>query len=133
MAVRTKGLAPIEGLVVDGFKAFLALFLLEMGLCTARVFQPLPWQHWRLMLFAGLAPFPLAWFGLGLGWWLELPSGSVLVLASLTASASYIAAPAAIRAAIKKADIGLAMLAALGISFPVNVLLHVPLLASWLS
>lgn len=128
-----KGLAPIEGLVVDGFKAFLALFLLEMGLCTARVFQPLPWQHWRLMLFAGLAPFPLAWFGLGLGWWLELPSGSVLVLASLTASASYIAAPAAIRAAIKKADIGLAMLAALGISFPVNVLLHVPLLASWLS
>ncbi|MEX1222497.1 MAG: sodium-dependent bicarbonate transport family permease [Idiomarina sp.] len=126
------GLAPIEGLVVDGFKAFLALFLLEMGLCTARVFQPLPWQHWRLMLFAALAPFPLAWFGLGLGWYLELPSGSILVLAALTASASYIAAPAAIRAAIKQADIGLAMLAALGITFPINVLLHIPILASWL-
>ncbi len=127
-----QGLAPIEGVVVGGFKAFLSLFLLEMGLCTARVFQPLPWQHWRLIIFAALAPFPLAWLGLAVGYWLELPTGSILVLAALTASASYIAAPAAIRAAIKKADIGLAMLASLGITFPINVLLHLPLLAAWL-
>ena len=54
------------------------------------------------------------------------------VLAALTASASYIAAPAAIRAAIPQADIGLAMLAALGITFPVNVLLGLPLYRLWL-
>lgn len=128
-----KGLAPIEGIVIDGFKVLLALFLLEMGLCTARICTPLPLQHWRLTLFAALAPFALSWLGIGLGLWLELPLGSVLVLGALTASASYIAAPAAIRAAIKKADIGLAMLASLGVTFPVNVLIQLPLLAKWLS
>lgn len=128
-----KGLAPIEGIVIDGFKVLLALFLLEMGLCTARIFRPLPLQHWRLILFAALAPFALSWLGIGLGLWLELPLGSVLVLGALTASASYIAAPAAIRAAIKKADIGMAMLASLGVTFPINVMIQLPLLTKWLS
>jgi hypothetical protein len=58
---------------------------------------------------------------------LELPSGSALILASLTASASYIAAPAAIRAAIPEANIGLAMLASLGFTFPFNVIIGIPL------
>lgn len=58
---------------------------------------------------------------------LDLPAGSVLILTALTASASYIAAPAAIRAAIPDANIGLAMLAALGLTFPVNVIVGIPL------
>lgn len=62
-----------------------------------------------------------------------LPAGTVLVLAGLTASASYIAAPAAIRAAIPDANIGLAMLASLGITFPVNVLIGLPLYQHWIA
>jgi len=128
-----EGLAPVEGALIGGFKTLLALFLLEMGLTTAQVFRPAPWQHWRLISFAALAPFALAWLGIGMGMLLELPNGSLFILAALTASASYIAAPAAIRAAIKEADVGLAMLAALGVTFPINVLLHLPWLVTQFS
>lgn len=128
-----EGLASIEGLVLNGFTALLALFLLEMGLTTARICRPIPWQLWRLIVFAAVTPLILFWLGLLLGWYLGLPSGSVLVLGALTASASYIAAPAAIRAAMPNADIGKAMLAALGITFPLNVLLYVPITASFLA
>lgn len=129
----SEGLSAITPVLLGGFKTLLALFLLEMGLCTAKVCLPLPLQQWRLMLFAVLAPFILAWLGIALGLLLGLPSGSILVLAGLMASASYIAAPAAIRAAIPDADIGLALLAALGITFPLNVLIGLPLYLSWIT
>lgn len=126
------GLKPLAPVLLDGFKTMLALFLLEMGLCTAKVCSPLPWQHWRLMAFAAFMPFVLACVGIAMALALNLPAGSALVLAGITASASYIAAPAAIRAAIPNANIGLAMLAALGITFPVNVLIGLPLYQTWL-
>jgi uncharacterized protein len=125
------GLAPLSPILLDGFKTMLALFLLELGLSTAKVCTPLPWQHWRLMLFAAFMPFVLAWVGIAASVALNLPVGSALALTVLTASASYIAAPAAIQSGIPKADIGLAMLAALGITFPVNVLIGLPLYLKW--
>lgn len=128
-----EGIGPLSEPLFGGFKTLLALFLLEMGLCTARVCMPFPIEQWRLLVFAALAPFALAWIGIGLGFWLGLPVGSILVLAGITASASYIAAPAAIRAAIPEANIGLAMLAALGVTFPVNVLIGLPLYRQWIT
>lgn len=128
-----EGLAAIEGLVIDGFTVLLSLFLLEMGLTTARFCRPFPLQHWRLVVFAALAPAVLMWPGLLLGFWLGLPQGSVLILGALSGSASYIAAPAAIRAAVPNADIGKAMLAALGVTFPLNVIVYVPIAASLLA
>jgi hypothetical protein len=125
------GLVALKPILLDGFNTMLALFLLEMGLCTARVCSPLPFQHWRLMLFAALMPFALAWVGIAVALALRLPAGSAVVLAALSASASYIAAPAAIRAAIPNANIGLAMLAALGITFPINVFIGLPIYQQW--
>lgn len=125
------GLERLQTVLIGGFATMLSLFLLEMGLCTARVCRPLPLGHWRLLVFAAVAPFGLAWFGIGMGLWLDLPEGSTLVLATLAASASYIAAPAAIRAAIPQANVGLAMLAALGVTFPVNVLVGLPIYQRW--
>ena len=119
--------APVTDLFTGAFKAVLALFLLEMGLTAAETLRPIPKQHWRLLVFACAAPSILAGFGMVAGSILGLPLGTTLVLASLTASASYIAAPAAIRAAIPQADIGLAMLASLGFTFPFNVLIGIPL------
>ena len=127
------GLEPIAPALLGGFKTMLALFLLEMGLCTAKACWPLPWQHWRLIMFAAVMPFVLAWFGIATAVLLELPQGTSVVLAGLTASASYIAAPAAIKSAIPKANIGLAMLAALGITFPINVFIGLPLYQQWVS
>ena len=125
------GLSEITPVLLGGFKTMLALFLLEMGLCTARVCNPLPWKHWRLMLFALGMPVILASIGLVISSVIGMPAGSALVFATLMASASYIAAPAAIRAAIPQADIGLSMLAALGLTFPFNILVGIPLYQSW--
>ncbi|MES3021415.1 MAG: sodium-dependent bicarbonate transport family permease [Pseudomonadota bacterium] len=126
------GLGPLQPVLLDGFKTMLAVFMLEMGLCTARACVPVPWHQWRLIMFAALMPFALAWVGIGTAVALSLPQGSALVLAGLTASASYIAAPAAIRASIPNANIGLAMLAALGITFPINVLVGLPMYQAWI-
>jgi hypothetical protein len=126
-----QGLAPIEPALIGGFQTFLALFLLEMGICTAAVCRPMPWVHWRVLVFAALAPFALAWCGIALALLLDLPAGSALVLTALSASASYIAAPAIVRKAMPEANAGLAMLTALGVTFPINVLVGIPLYFQW--
>jgi hypothetical protein len=123
---------PVEGAAVtelftNAFKAVLALFLLEMGLTAAVTLSPIPWTKWKLLTFALIAPFFLSFIGLSAGLALGLSTGSVVILATLTASASYIAAPAAIKTAIPKADIGLAMLMSLGITFPFNAIVGIPL------
>jgi hypothetical protein len=128
-----EGLAPISALFLDLFKGFLALFLLEMGLCTAGYLRGWRIDQWRVVLFAALAPLVLVWAGLLTGLALGLPQGSTLLLAVLTASASYIAAPAAIRAAIPAADTGKTMFAALGVTFPLNVAFGIPLYAALLA
>ncbi|UYG09109.1 sodium-dependent bicarbonate transport family permease [Halomonas sp. M4R1S46] len=127
---------PLEGATVTdlftgAFKAVLALFLLEMGLTAAETLRPLPWRHWRLLAFALAVPPVLGLVGLLLGRALGLPEGSVLILTALAASASYIAAPAAMRTAVPKANIGLAMLASLGVTFPFNVIVGIPLYHQW--
>ena len=132
---------PMEGanvteLFTSAFHAVLALFLLQMGLTAAETLRPIPWHHWRLLTFALVAPPLLSLAGLAVGLALDLPTGSLLILTALAASASYIAAPAAMRTAIPQANIGLAMLAALGFTFPLNVILGIPLyhqLIIWLA
>jgi uncharacterized protein len=122
-----EGSHAIAPLFLGSFKALLALFLLDMGLCASKHLYPLPWHHWRLISFAIVMPVLLAILGLGVGLALGLPSGSTLILSCLVSSASYIAAPAAIRTAIKEADVGIAVFAALGVTFPFNVLVGIPL------
>jgi len=125
--------AAVTELFTNAFKAVLALFLLEMGLTAADTLSPIPWKKWKLLLFALLAPMALSMLGMGLAIALGLSLGGTIILATLTASASYIAAPAAIRGAIPKADIGLAMLMSLGITFPFNCIIGIPLYHSWAS
>ena len=125
--------AAVTELLTGGFKAILALFLLEMGLTAAETLRPVPWKQWRLIIFALVTPMRLALMGLATGKMLGLSEGSILILATLTASASYIAAPAAVKTAIPEANIGLAMLMSLGITFPFNVIIGIPLYHSWIS
>ena len=117
--------AAVTDLYTGAFKAVLALFLLEMGLVAAGTLRPFPWQRWRLLVFAALAPPALSLVGISAAIFLELPPGSAVILACLTASASYIAAPVAIKAAIPQSNIGLAMLASLGCTFPLNVIIGI--------
>ena len=79
------------------FKGMLAFFLLEMGLVAASRIGDLRREGWFLLFFATLTPLACAGLGLLTGIALGLSVGGLTLLATLYASASYIAAPAAIR------------------------------------
>lgn len=118
--------------LTGAFSLVLSLFLLEMGLVAAETLRRVQLQHWRVIAFALCMPPVLSLPGLLTGVALGLETGSIVILGTLTASASYIAAPVAIRHAIPEADIGLAMLASLGITFPFNVLVGIGLYSYFL-
>lgn len=119
--------ASVTDLFLGAFSGVLALFLLEMGLTAADTLRPFPKNAGRALAFAVIAPPVLGTIGIGVSLLLGLSLGSTIILAAMVASASYIAAPAAIRVAIPDADIGLAMLLSLGLTFPFNVIFGIPL------
>ncbi|MDO8386703.1 MAG: sodium-dependent bicarbonate transport family permease [Polaromonas sp.] len=120
-------IAPLDSLFFDLFKGLLAFFLLEMGLVVARRFGDLRRAGVFLVVFAIVMPLAAAGLGLLTGMLLELSVGGVTLLATLYASASYIAAPAAMRIAVPQANPALSIGAALGITFPFNLLVGIPL------
>ena len=126
-AAGPNGIAPLDRLFFDLFKGVLAIFLLEMGLVAARRFSDLRHAGFFLVAFAILMPLTAAGLGLITGLLLGLSVGGVTLLATLFASASYIAAPAAMRIAVPQANPALSIGAALGITFPFNLVVGIPL------
>lgn len=122
-----QGLEPLEPLFFDLFKGVLCLFLLEMGLVAAGQASALRSSGLFLVGFAIGMPVVAALIGTGFGLMLGLSAGGTLLLATLAASASYIAAPAAMRIAVPEANPGLSITAALVITFPFNILIGIPL------
>ena len=130
------GTAPIAPLFTVLFKGVLALFLLELGLVAGGRLGELKRYGIKLIAFALLAPMCLAVLGALGGKALGLSTGGIAIMAALAASASYIAAPTAMRIAVPQANAALSITAALGVTFPFNVLLGIPLylqLAQYLS
>ncbi len=120
--------ATVKPFLVDLFPGFLCLFLLEMGLIAGRGVR----DSWRsltpgLLGFALAMPLLGATLGGGLALPLGLSAGGTAVLMTLAASASYIAVPAALRIALPQANLGLALTMAIGVTFPFNLLLGIPL------
>jgi hypothetical protein len=121
------GMKPLEPLFFDLFKGVLALFLLEMGLIAASQVQALRDRGLFLVVFGILAPVPLGAVGALVGWSIGLSVGGTTLLAVLAGSASYIAAPAAIRIAVPEANPSLSLTASLGITFPFNIFAGIPI------
>ncbi|MFN7196383.1 MAG: sodium-dependent bicarbonate transport family permease [Hylemonella sp.] len=121
------GTAPIRNVFVDPFKGVLALFLLELGLVAGGRLGELRRHGLRIVVFAVVAPPVLALAGALVGRLLGLSVGGVALLATLAASASYIAAPTAMRIAVPQANAALSITAALGVTFPFNIVLGIPL------
>lgn len=115
---------------VDLFKGMLAFFLLDMGLLAARSAGALrkvsPW----LIAYALLGPLVHAALALGLAAAVGLSAGNGALLMVLAASASYIAVPAVLRQAIPEAQPALYFGLSLGLTFPFNILLGIPLYAT---
>ena len=121
------GVAPIKAVFVDPFKGVLALFLLELGLVVgARLAEVRRFGLAVLVVGLGAPPL-LALAGAAVGVALGLSTGGVALLATLAASASYIAAPTAMRITVPQANAALSITAALGISFPFNIVVGIPL------
>ncbi len=121
------GTASIKPLFTDLFKGVLALFLLELGLVAGGRLGDLRRFGWGLLGLAVLAPPLLAVLGAVTGHLLGLTTGGTMLLATLAASASYIAAPTAMRIAVPQANAALSITAALGITFPFNLIVGIPL------
>jgi hypothetical protein len=128
------GMQPLRPLFFDLFKGILAIFLLEMGLIAAQHVRDVLRHGAFLVAFGVLAPLALAGVGATLGHVLGFSTGGVLLLATLAGSASYIAAPATMRAAVPEANPALSLTASLAVTFPFNILVGIPLyhrLATW--
>lgn len=130
-----EGLQPVAPLFFDLFKGILAVFLLEMGLIAADHLGGFKRHGLFMVLFALLIPPLFGAIGLGFAELMGLSLGGAALLATLAASASYIAAPAAMRSAVPEANPALSLTAALAITFPFNILFGIPLYleaAQWL-
>jgi hypothetical protein len=130
MLTGAQGEAVLAPFSVDLFKGMLSFFLLDMGLTAARQLaqlgRPSPW----LLVYAVAGPLLHASLALGLAWLLGIEPGNGMLLMVLAASASYIAVPAALRFAIPEARPALYIGLSLGVTFPFNILLGIPLYAS---
>lgn len=112
---------------VAGFQGALTLFLLEMGLVAARRLRDLREAGIMLVVFGTVVPLFHGALGVWGGVLSGLSVGGAAVLGTMVASASYIAAPAAVRIALPEAKPSLYLTASLGITFPFNLVLGIPL------
>ena len=117
----------IKPFTTDIFKGFLAIFLLEMGMVTARRFSAFKKYGWFATLFAIIIPAINGIAVAFLSKYVTQSEGNRFIFAILAASASYIAVPAAMRLAAPKANPGLYIPMALGVTFPFNITLGMPL------
>ncbi|MBM3357377.1 MAG: sodium-dependent bicarbonate transport family permease [Betaproteobacteria bacterium] len=117
----------IEALFFGLFKGVLALFLVELGLVVGDRLRDLRRASAFLVGFGVLMPVVAGTAGVLTGVAIGLTPGGAALLGTLAGSASYIAAPAAVRIALPQANPALALTAALGVTFPFNITLGIPL------
>ncbi len=118
------------------FRGILMLFLLEMGMTAARQLRAFMDVGRFVTVFAIASPLAWGLSAVALGTWAGLGPGGAFVLGAISASSSYIDAPAACRAALPRANPGIALTASLGVTFPFNLLVGLPLyfaFARWLA
>ena len=121
------GMKKVEAFFVTPFQGVLALFLLEMGIVAGRRVGDLRKVGFFLFGFGIVAPLLNGALGVLLGKLTGLEPGGATLMGVLAASASYIAAPAAIRISLPDANPGLYLTAALAITFPFNITLGIPI------
>ena len=125
------GFEQVSGFLADPFKGVLCLFLLDMGLLAGRylrqsggVLAP------RVIAFGLYMPLIGGTLGAAVGWVIGLGAGDLTLLIILSASASYIAAPAALRIALPAANPAVYLTLSLGLTFPFNLTVGIPIYAA---
>ncbi|MEO0981531.1 MAG: sodium-dependent bicarbonate transport family permease [Pseudomonadota bacterium] len=123
-----EGTASIQPFFTDLFQGVLCLFLLDMGLAAGRGLR----QGWReldppTVGFGLYMPLVSALLALPFCWFIGMSPGDAALFVTLSASASYIAVPAAMRLAMPKARPSIYLTLSLGVTFPFNVTLGIPI------
>lgn len=120
-------LGQIKPLFGDLFRGALVIFMLDMGMIAMARLREVGPRAKFLLTYGVMLPLINGCLGVVTGWICGLGVGGSAVLGAMAASASYIAAPAAVRAALPEANPGLYLPAAVGITFPFNLSLGIPL------
>ena len=122
------GMSQISSFIIDPFKGVLCLFLLDMGLIAGRGIRQSAKELRPAVIGFGLT-MPLIGAALALiaARAIGLDHGSTALLMTLAASASYIAVPAAMRVALPEARPAIYLTLSLGITFPFNLIVGIPL------
>jgi hypothetical protein len=127
-AIGEENFSRVEPFFVDLFRGVLVLFLLEMGMAAAKEFGAWAKSGGRLLAFGILVPLLNGTLASFLATFAGLPLGSAFVLGAVAASASYIDAPAAVRATFPEANPSVYLTSSLGVTFPFMLILGVPII-----
>lgn len=122
-----EGMEKVEPFFVTPFQGVLALFLLEMGLVAGQRLGDLRKVGPFLAVFGVVMPLLHGGLGVMLGKYCGLSLGGTTLMGVLAASASYIAAPAAMRLSLPDANPALYLTSSLAVTFPFNLTVGIPL------
>ncbi len=131
-----QGVRTVDDMYFELFQGTLMLFMLDMGMVAAGQLRQLRAGALRLIVYGTALPLLHGLVGTWVGLAVGLSVGGATVFATMLASASYIAAPASVRASLPGADAGRCVTAALGITFPFNLAIGIPTyaaFAAWLA
>ena len=124
-------IASVAPFFIDPFKGVLCIFLLELGMVAGRRIVDAKKAGWRLIVAGCVLPLVHGLIGTFGGILFGMSSGGAAVFGAMVGSASYIAAPAAVRIALPKASPGIYLTLALGITFPFNLAIGIPTFLSF--
>jgi hypothetical protein len=128
MVTGEEGLATIAPFIIAPFQGVLCLFLLDMGLVAGRGLRETRGEVGPgAVVFGILMPLIGSIFGLAAAFLVGLSPGGAALLMTLSASASYIAVPAAMRVALPEAKPSIYLTLSLGVTFPFNLAIGIPL------
>jgi uncharacterized protein len=121
---QAEGIRPFTN---DLFKGFLAIFLLDMGISSGKKLKAFFSFGWLPVIFAVFIPLINGTVVAYTSSWFVQDVSNKFMLATLAASASYIAVPAAMKITVPKANPGLFLPMALAVTFPINITIGIPL------
>lgn len=127
----TEKVATVAPFFIDPFKGVLCLFLLELGIVAARRMKDMSKAGFGVIALGCVLPAIHGAFGVMGGILSGMSPGGAAVLGAMVGSASYIAAPAAVRIALPQASPGIYLTMALGVTFPFNLAVGIPMLISF--
>ena len=113
---------------ITPFKGILCLFLLELGMVAAGRIRDLKTAGWRLIVIGCVLPLIHGAIATACAVWVGMAPGGAAIFGTMVGSASYIAAPAAVRIALPQASPGIYLTMSLGVTLPFNLAIGIPVM-----